>query len=78
MKIPRDLSSKDLLKVLYKLGYSETRRKGSHIRLTRTGNNSTHHITIPDHNPIKIGTLNSILNDISENLKISKEDILNK
>ena len=76
MKLPRDLSSRELIKVLLKLGYTETRQKGSHIRLTGTLNNSTHHITIPNHDPIKLGTLNSILNDLSENLKISKEELL--
>lgn len=60
MKLPRDISSKDLIKILLKIGYIETRQKGSHIRLTRTLNNSIHHITIPNHDPIKLGTLNSI------------------
>ena len=76
MRIPRSLSAKDLIKYLNKIGYIETRQKGSHIRLSRTVENSTHHITIPNHDPVKVGTLNSILNDLSENLKIPKEVII--
>ncbi|MDJ0658694.1 MAG: type II toxin-antitoxin system HicA family toxin [Crocosphaera sp.] len=34
MKLPRDLSSDDLIKALSKLGYGVTRQTGSHIRLT--------------------------------------------
>lgn len=48
MRIPRDLSGKDLIMALGKLGYEVTRQSGSHIRLS-TGRNGTHHITIPDH-----------------------------
>lgn len=73
MKLPRDLSSADLIKILNKMGYEVTRQRGSHIRLTSS--NLNHHIT-PNHSPIKIGTLNNILKDLSGYLKISKDEIL--
>ncbi|KAA3595770.1 MAG: type II toxin-antitoxin system HicA family toxin [Calditrichaeota bacterium] len=77
MKIPRDLSGEKLIKKLKKLGYSITRQTGSHIRLTFINQNSNEfHITIPNHSPIKVGTLNNILNDISEHQSLSKEQIL--
>jgi len=76
MKIPRDISSADLIKILNKMGYEVTRQRGSHIRLTSP--NLNHHITIPNHNLIKIGTLNNILKDLSGYLKISKDEILSK
>jgi predicted RNA binding protein YcfA (HicA-like mRNA interferase family) len=50
MRIPRDLTGKELIKALGKLGYEVTRQSGSHIRLT-TSRNDTYHITIPDHRP---------------------------
>jgi predicted RNA binding protein YcfA (HicA-like mRNA interferase family) len=78
MKLPRDISAGDLIKSLNKIGYEVTRQKGSHIRLTYTKENVSHHITIPNHNPIKIGTLNSILKDLSAYLKISKDEVLSK
>jgi predicted RNA binding protein YcfA (HicA-like mRNA interferase family) len=76
MKTLRNLSATDLIKILSKFGYEVTRQKGSHLRLSRTADDITHHVTIPNHNPLKIGTLSSILNDVAINLKISKEDIL--
>jgi predicted RNA binding protein YcfA (HicA-like mRNA interferase family) len=75
MKIPRDLSGQDLIKSLKKLGYEVDRQVGSHIRLT-TSLNGTHHITIPNHSPIKIGTLSSILSEVSNHHKITKEEII--
>jgi hypothetical protein len=35
-----------------------------------------HHITVPVHNPIKIGTLSAILLDIAEHRNQIKEDLL--
>ena len=75
MKLPRNLNCKDLIKSAEKLGYVATRQVGSHIRLT-TQQNGQHHITIPNHNPIRIGTLSSILGDIAEHFKTSKEEMI--
>lgn len=36
MRLPRDLSGRELAKLLEKLGYRATRQKGSHVRLTTT------------------------------------------
>ncbi len=77
MKIPRNVDGEELARSLRILGYRITRQTGSHIRLTLSGENE-HHITIPNHNPIKIGTLNNILRDISEHHKISKEELMEK
>jgi len=78
MRIPRDVSAEELVKSLNKLGYQKTRQVGSHIRLTIVKSQIQYHITIPNHNPIKIGTLNSILKVVSTHLSISKEDLLKK
>jgi predicted RNA binding protein YcfA (HicA-like mRNA interferase family) len=76
-RIPRDLSGKDLIKQLKKLGYKKTRQVGSHFRLT-TKENGVHHITIPEHDPIKIGTLSNILKVIALHFKISKEELVDR
>lgn len=76
MRIPRDISAKYPTKQLSKLGYEITRKKGSHIRLSIHYPDGDHYITIPDHNPVKIGTLNNILNGISFRLNISKEELI--
>jgi predicted RNA binding protein YcfA (HicA-like mRNA interferase family) len=75
-KAPRDVSGRELAKLLNRYGYQVVRETGSHIRLISTHRQTEHKITIPDHQPIKIGTLNSILNDIAEYLKMSKQELL--
>ncbi|MBU3663178.1 MAG: type II toxin-antitoxin system HicA family toxin [Bacteroidetes bacterium] len=75
MKLPRNVSAQDLIKGSKKLGYEVTRQTGSHIRLT-THQNGQHHITIPNHDPLKIGTLSAILSDIASHFGISKEEVI--
>jgi predicted RNA binding protein YcfA (HicA-like mRNA interferase family) len=59
VRIPRDISGADLVKALERLGYRPTRQTGSHLRLTTTLNGE-HHITVPNHDPLRIGTLAAI------------------
>ncbi len=75
MKLPRDLSSADLIKALGGRGYSVTRQRGSHIRLT-TQQNGEHHVTIPNHDTLRVGTLSGILRDVAEHLGITRDDLL--
>jgi len=77
MRIPRDINGSELINALTKLGYSKTKQVGSHIKLTTT-QKGEHHITIPNHSPVKIGTLNNILKDIAEHYSISKEELIEK
>jgi predicted RNA binding protein YcfA (HicA-like mRNA interferase family) len=56
MKLPRDLSGTDLAKALERIGYRITRQTGSHLRLT-TDLPTQQHITVPAHDPLKMGTL---------------------
>ena len=64
MKLPRDLSGADVVKGLERIGYVVVRQKGSHIRLT-TCRNGEHHITVPNHDTLKVGTLADILHDVA-------------
>ena len=77
MRLPRDLSGAVLAKALAKVGYQVTRQTGSHIRLT-TESPSQHHVTVPAHNPLKVGTLSGILGDIAAHLKIGRDDLVNR
>ncbi|OGQ47486.1 MAG: hypothetical protein A3I05_02305 [Deltaproteobacteria bacterium RIFCSPLOWO2_02_FULL_44_10] len=77
MKLPRDLSGYDLIKGLKKFGYTITRKTGSHIRLS-TSINGEHHITVPAHDFLRIGTLASILTAVAGHFNISKEEVLTK
>jgi predicted RNA binding protein YcfA (HicA-like mRNA interferase family) len=75
MKLPRDISGQTLVKALLKLGYEPTRQTGSHIRLT-TQQNGEHHVTIPAHNPLKIGTLNAILQAVAQHFELTRDALL--
>jgi len=75
MKIPRDLGGEKLAKLLRKYGYQITRQTGSHIRLTTTMKGE-HHITIPRHKSLRVGTLNNILTDIAGYLEIDKQTLM--
>ena len=77
MKLPRDLSGQDLGKSLKKLGYEVSHQTGSHIRLT-TQQKGEHHITIPAHNPLKVGTLNTILRNIGNHFELNRDELLNQ
>jgi predicted RNA binding protein YcfA (HicA-like mRNA interferase family) len=75
MKLPRDISGQELAKLLSKYGYQVTRQTGSHIRLT-TGQKGEHHITIPAHKELRVGTLSAILIDVADHLDISREELI--
>jgi predicted RNA binding protein YcfA (HicA-like mRNA interferase family) len=77
MKIPRDLSGSELVKLLKAYGFVPTRQTGSHIRLT-SHLNGEHHITIPNHNPLKLGTLNSILSDVATYIGLEKSKLVSR
>ena len=77
MRIPRDLSGEDLVSLLSKLGYRQTRQVGSHVRLT-CDLPPQHHVTIPLHDSLRIGTLSSILNDVAAAQSIERDVLLEK
>ena len=75
MKLPRNLSGAELVGALQKIGYVVTRQKGSHIRLTTT-RGGEHHVTVPKHDPLKIGTLAGILRDVAGHLQLDRDALL--
>lgn len=77
MKLPRDLSGDALAARLAVFGYAPTRQRGDHLRLT-TSQGGEHHVTIPRHDPLKIGTLSGILADVGAHLGLSREEVLNR
>lgn len=75
MRLPRDVSGDELAHALKKYGYSISRQTGSHIRLISRKKSTEHHITIPRHRVLKIGTLNNILNEIAAYLEMDKQSL---
>ena len=60
MKLPQ-ISGKDLIKILCKLGFVVVRKKGSHVRLEKNSEQGTIKLTVPMHENLKKGTLNQII-----------------
>jgi predicted RNA binding protein YcfA (HicA-like mRNA interferase family) len=77
MKLPRNVSDNELIKFLQKIGDFISRQKGN-LQLSCNLPSGEHLITIPNQDPIKMGTLSSILSDISQAHKISKQELINK
>ena len=76
-RLPRDISGHQLARALSKLGYNTTRQTGSHLRLT-TAVNGEHHVTVPAHDHLKVGTLSGILGKVSRHLEISKSEVASR
>jgi predicted RNA binding protein YcfA (HicA-like mRNA interferase family) len=78
MKIPRDVNATDLIRSLRSLGYETTRQEGSHIRLS-TKEGGTHHLTIPNHRPLKTGTLlGGVLKPVAAHHNITVLELLSR
>ena len=75
MKLPRDVSGEELAVLLARYGYQVTRQAGSHLRLTSTYKGTQHHLTVPRHKPLRIGTLSSILNEVAAYLEIDRQSL---
>lgn len=58
------------------LGYERVRQEGSHIRLT-TQTNGVHRVTVPNHQPLKVGTLlGGVLKPVAAHHQLSVEELL--
>ncbi len=78
MRIPRDVDASELIRALRVLGYGTVRQEGSHIRLTTTLG-GVHHLTIPNHRPLKTGTLlGGVLKPVAAHHKLTIEQLLAK
>jgi len=75
LKLPRDLAGHQLATLLRRYEYKITRQTGSHMRLTSTFAGSEHHITIPAHDPLKVGTLSGILADVANYLGMTRQKL---
>ena len=76
MKLPRDMGGEELAALLGRYGYNITRQTGSHMRLTSTSKGSEHHISIPRHKPLRVGTLSSVMSEIAGYLEIERQKLV--
>ena len=77
MRIPRDISGAELVKALKGLGYEVTRQTGSHMRVTSL-QKGEHHVTIPNHSPLRLGTFSGILADVAGHFGMSRSELVMK
>ena len=76
MRIPRDLLGRDLARILCaKWGYQKVNQVGSHIIL-QTETPGHHRVSVPDHKPLRIGTLNAILREVAAAKGVLREEIV--
>jgi hypothetical protein len=46
------------------------------MRLTSNIKGTEHHITVPAHDPLRVGTFSQILGDVSHYLELTREELL--
>jgi len=76
MKIPRDLSGRELVAALCRnWGYEIVNQVGSHIIL-QTQEPTPHRVAIPAHKVVRVGTLNGILRGVANHKGVNRQAIL--
>lgn len=76
MKMPRDLNGEELIQALCRhWSYRVVHQEGSHVIL-QTESPAHQRISIPNHNPLRVGTLNAILRLIAHHKGVARERLL--
>ena len=57
----RVLSGKELCRILNQNGFSEVRRRGSHVVMQKKTSDSSITVSVPDNAELRIGTLKAII-----------------
>jgi predicted RNA binding protein YcfA (HicA-like mRNA interferase family) len=76
MKVPRELSGAQLVKVLCRdWSYRVVHQEGSHIIL-QTDTPPPQRLSVPNHNPLRVGTLNGIVRAVSVHKGVERQQLL--
>lgn len=76
MKLPRDLHGRELVQALCaRWAYRKVNQVGSHVVL-QTDTPRHHRLVVPDHKPLRVGTLNAILREVAAAKGVTREEIL--
>jgi predicted RNA binding protein YcfA (HicA-like mRNA interferase family) len=70
-KLPQ-ISGKETIRVLSRLGFIRVRQRGSHVILRKQGLNEEVHCVVPLHHALAIGTLRGIL----KQAKVTPEEFM--
>jgi predicted RNA binding protein YcfA (HicA-like mRNA interferase family) len=74
VKTPRAISGDELVKLLQKFGYHVARQRGSHMKLTTT-QRGEHHLTVPRHGAVRIGTLHRIISEVAGHFEMDVSQV---
>ena len=66
------ISGKKVIKIFIKIGYVQTRQRGSHVRLKHPRNKNRRPLTVPLHKELKQGLLKSLLYDANLSIEVLK------
>jgi predicted RNA binding protein YcfA (HicA-like mRNA interferase family) len=66
------------VRAIKRFGYQVNRQSGSHVRLTSSERGFEHHVTIPLHRQLKVGTLAGILSEIAAYLEMDRDELAGK
>jgi len=73
MKIPRDVSGRHIADILCRQWqYAQVHQVGSHIIL-ETSEPAHQRISIPDHDPLRLGTFSSILRVVAQHKGVTRD-----
>ena len=76
MKVPRDLGDAQLIKVLSRdWAYRQLHQEGSQVIL-ETATPSHQRLSIPNHNPLQVGTLNAIVRTLAAHKGVDRQALL--
>jgi len=76
MKVPRNISGAHLADALCRRwNYTKVHQVGSHIIL-ETSDPTHQRIAVPDHDPLRIGTLCNILRAVTSHKGVTRDEII--
>lgn len=78
MRLPRDLSGKEIARLLGRhYAYRTRRTRGSHMTdAADTPRGRQHSVTVPPHRSVNIGTLDAIVGDVAGAFGLQKAEVL--
>jgi predicted RNA binding protein YcfA (HicA-like mRNA interferase family) len=65
-KLYKVLSAKEVVKILENMGFVFKSQTGSHIKMLKIVEGKSYSATVPNHKPIRLGTLSAIYKQILE------------
>ncbi|MCK9319408.1 MULTISPECIES: type II toxin-antitoxin system HicA family toxin [unclassified Methanoculleus] len=65
-----------LVKFLKSLGYTYIRQTGSHVQMVTRKDDRNFHVVVPLHNELRVGTLYSILDEVSKATGIPRNELI--